>query len=66
MNLGAVDPPPAVLDAKHMSRSTHYAAELARAEFAECRIERIFVRETLTEVIRFSDWRGGRYCGQKA
>lgn len=50
-----------MLEAKHISRSTPYAAELARAEFAECRIERIFVRETLMEGIRFSDWRGGRF-----
>ena len=44
-----------------MKRSTPYAAELASAEFAECRIERIFVKETLSEAIRFSDWRGRRF-----
>ena len=35
--------------------------KLASAEFAECRIERIFVQSRLKETIRFSDWRGGRF-----
>ena len=34
---------------------------LASAEFAGCRIERLFVKARLRQAIRFSDWRNGRF-----
>jgi hypothetical protein len=42
-------------------RSTRYAAELSSAVLGGYRIERIFVKETLEEAIRFSSWTGGRF-----
>ena len=43
-----------------MNKPTPYV-KLAWAEFAECRIERLFVKPRLKETIRFSDWRGGHF-----
>ena len=35
--------------------------KLASAEFADCRIERIFIKARGAESIRLSDWCGGRF-----
>ena len=35
--------------------------KVASAEFADCRIERIFIKARWAEAIRLSDWRGGRF-----
>ena len=41
-------------------RDTKYAKELARAEFKDCRIERLLVKEGGKEEIRFSWWPDGK------
>jgi len=41
-------------------RDTDYAAELARGSFSDARIERLRIKETNKEEIRFSWWPEGK------
>lgn len=41
-------------------RDTDYATELATAEIGENRLERLFIKETATEEVRFSWWKDGK------
>ena len=45
-------------------RDTPYARELATAEFKDCRIERIHVKEHGWDEIRFSWWPEGRMANR--
>lgn len=42
-------------------RDTNYAREIASADLGGSRIERIHIKETDTEEIRFSWWKDGRF-----
>ena len=41
-----------------MLRDTEYAKEIAHADLGGKRIERIFIKRTMRQVIRLSAWRG--------
>ena len=45
-------------------RDTPYATELATAELHDCRIERIFVKESGYDEIRFSWWPEGNMANR--